>query len=250
MESIGFDRNIEEISNKYSNLTIGNVMRERAWLLHWSLFIFFNEESWIFDISELFFDEKFMNCIQTVCPHLLRYLASSIIITQTRDIKQKMNDLNMLCRYIIEEEYTYTDCILIFIKLLVRENNFIAASKYLNKCIYVIKNDFFLSYYQNQFFQFARLLFFTKYCKLYSRVSVDNLAKLLLLNDESMEEIQNWIVKAIRNQEHNITLDVENNILHIKFKQSNPYQIMKEKTRFMNDRILQLYRELERKGKP
>jgi len=236
-----------ELEENPVQLSSSKLMKEKAWFLHWSLFIYYNREGNLMsELIDLCFDINYMNCIQTLCPHLLRYLTFGIIIAENIELNLKMKYLYDVSRYILEEEYTYNDPILNFVKLLIRKNNFTLASKYLNESINVISNDFFLSYFSKQYFEYARCIFLKKYSYLYSVIDVNNIAKLLHLNDKDTDYIQTWIVDAIRGQNRDIKLDVVNNILYIKFNESNPYQLMRERTRMMNDRIIHVLAELDK----
>ena len=59
-------------------------LTQRTWLAHWSLFVFFNHESGRNAIIDLFFQDRYMNAIQTNAHHLLRYLAAAVIINKRR----------------------------------------------------------------------------------------------------------------------------------------------------------------------
>ena len=59
--------------------------RARTWLVHWSLFVFFNHENGPRTrIIDLFFQERYMQSIQAEAPHLLRYLAAAVITNKRR----------------------------------------------------------------------------------------------------------------------------------------------------------------------
>ncbi|CAN0498436.1 unnamed protein product, partial [Ectocarpus sp. 8 AP-2014] len=57
-------------------------LQQRSWLLHWSLFVFFNHANGRDELVTLFFEEPFMQAIQTNCPWLLRYLVTAVILTK------------------------------------------------------------------------------------------------------------------------------------------------------------------------
>lgn len=94
---------------------IGNslqILQQRTWLIHWSLFVFFNHVKGRDLIIEMFlyrpqyvyicfraikkrvtFDQtlkimyyfySYLNAIQTMCPHILRYLAAAVIVNRSR----------------------------------------------------------------------------------------------------------------------------------------------------------------------
>merc|ERR1719209_1462231 len=60
-------------------------LQQRAWLIHWSLFVFFNHPKGRDHIIDLFlFQPQYLNTIQTACPHILRYLTTAVITNKRR----------------------------------------------------------------------------------------------------------------------------------------------------------------------
>ena len=230
------------------SLQIASIMRDRAWLLHWSLFVFFNKDSLLDELIALFVNNKYMNVIQTMCPHLLRYLTSAILISPNIDKQSKLKYLSDVSRVIIEEQYTYKDPITEFVRLVIRSNDFEGASIMLAHAMDVIKFDFFLAFYQDYFLQYARTTFLIKYCRLYNRISVKNIAKLLLMDRTmSNDQIQLWLINAIRSESIVAKLDVLENVIYVHFDETNPYQEMKERTQSMNHRTLEIYQSIRNK---
>ncbi len=90
-------KNQEKLPSSPSQL-----LRERVWIMHWALFIFFNEIDTLNVCVEMFFSENFMNAIQTMAPHLLRYLTSAILIRVTSERLTKSRQLNECARYMQE----------------------------------------------------------------------------------------------------------------------------------------------------
>lgn len=113
-------------------------------------------------------------------------------------------------------------------------NDFDGASKMLKIAYDICNKDFFLCYYSHYFLQYARLVFVRKYCRLFSVIDVSKLSKLLWLDHLSTDEIQTWVVNAIREiqnwtpsgarDQRNIDarLDVGNNVLYVQVKDTNP----------------------------
>jgi len=101
-------------------------LQQRTWLIHWSLFVFFNHPNGKNGIIELFFQEKYLNTIQTTCPHILRYLTAAVITN-----KRKRSSLKDLVK-VIQQERTHTEiqslsfwnvCTLILILTELRRNS-------------------------------------------------------------------------------------------------------------------------------
>ena len=108
-------------------------LQQRTWLIHWSLFVFFNHETGLDAIIDLFlYQPEYANTIQTVCPHILRYLTTAVIAqSQT----QKRRDvLKHLVKVIQQESYTYRDPITEFVECLYVNFDFDGAQKKLREC--------------------------------------------------------------------------------------------------------------------
>jgi len=74
-------------------------LQQRTWLIHWSLFIFFNHPKGRDLIIEwCLYDTKYLNAIQTTCPHILRYLATAVITNKWR--KAALKDLVKLIQQV------------------------------------------------------------------------------------------------------------------------------------------------------
>ena len=59
------------------------LLQQRTWLIHWSLFVFFNHQKGRDLIIELFlYQKQYLNAIQTTCPWILRYLSTAVIINK------------------------------------------------------------------------------------------------------------------------------------------------------------------------
>lgn len=90
------DNNNENTNNeKVSSLSI---MQEKAWLMHWSLFVFFNKENALNELIALF--QGYITTIQTLCPHLLRYVTAAILLSENTDNLSKLKYLSDACRWI------------------------------------------------------------------------------------------------------------------------------------------------------
>lgn len=60
-------------------------LQQRTWLIHWSLFVFFNHPKGRDLIIDMFlYSQLYLNAIQTMCPHILRYLTTAVITNKTR----------------------------------------------------------------------------------------------------------------------------------------------------------------------
>jgi len=93
----------EVIDNSSGKFTSLETLQQRTWLIHWSLFVFFNHQKGRDYIIDMFLNQQpYLNAIQTMCPHILRYLTTAVITNKRRKIV-----LKELVKIIQQESYTY-----------------------------------------------------------------------------------------------------------------------------------------------
>ena len=169
------------------------LLQHRSWLLHWSLFVFFNLPKGRDDLIELFLNSQpYLNTIQIACPHLLRYISVSVVTCKS---KQK-NTLKDLMRVIDVERNSYRDPVTDFLSCLYLDFDFDEAQKKLRECEDVLLNDFFLTGLLDDFRENARLLIFEMFCRIHQCIGLDMLANRLNMDRADAER---WIVDLIRN---------------------------------------------------
>eukprot|EP00116_Pleurobrachia_bachei_P014410 sb/3474672/ len=67
------------------HLTQSEVLIQRAWLVHWGLFVYFNHPQGRDKLIDDFLHQKtYLNAIQTMCPHILRYITTAVVISKRR----------------------------------------------------------------------------------------------------------------------------------------------------------------------
>ncbi len=72
---------------------------------------------------------RYLNAIQTMCPHILRYLTTAVITSKNR--RQLLKDL---VKVIQQETYTYRDPITEFLECLYVNFDFDGAQQKLREC--------------------------------------------------------------------------------------------------------------------
>uniref|UniRef100_A0A6M2DKS3 Eukaryotic translation initiation factor 3 subunit E n=1 Tax=Xenopsylla cheopis TaxID=163159 RepID=A0A6M2DKS3_XENCH len=198
------------------------VLQQRTWLIHWSLFVFFNHAKGRDLIVEMFlYKPPYLNAIQTMCPHILRYLATAVIINRTR-----RNALKDLVKVIQQESYTYRDPITEFIEHLYVNFDFEGARQKLHECQTVLYNDFFLIACLSEFVENARLMIFETFCRIHNCISIGMLAEKLNMNPE---EAECWIVNLIRNARLDAKIDSKLGHVVMGGQPLSPYQQLIEK---------------------
>ncbi|KAF8648102.1 hypothetical protein AX16_006411 [Volvariella volvacea WC 439] len=215
-------------------------LHSRTWLLHWSLFIYFNHPQGRTLLLETFLAPSYLNTIQTASPWILRYLTAAAILcrkaasapaTSANPISARVrNAIREVVKVIQLEEYQYQDPVTSFLKELYVEFDFEAAQKELSLAEKVVGDDFFLSEYREEFLDNARYLISEAYCRIHQRIDISDLSDRLNL---SRDEGEKWIVNLIRETRMgaDAKIDLENNAIEINRPPQPIYQNVIEKTR-------------------
>eukprot|EP00003_Mantamonas_plastica_P014776 TRINITY_DN2545_c0_g1_i4.p1 TRINITY_DN2545_c0_g1~~TRINITY_DN2545_c0_g1_i4.p1 ORF type:complete len:436 (-),score=176.32 TRINITY_DN2545_c0_g1_i4:473-1780(-) len=202
-------------------------LQQRTWLIHWSLFVFFNHPTGRNGIIEMFMDDKYMNAIQTQAPHALRYLAAAVITN-----KRGRGVLNDLVKVIQVESYTYKDPITEFVQSLYVDFDFDGAQTQLDICLEVLSNDFFLTSIRDEFLHNARLFIFETYCRIHKTIDIAMLAEKLSMDQQAAEK---WIVGLIKNahfgSQHQPKIDSKENHVVMSTQYPSVHQDVKMKTK-------------------
>lgn len=152
-------------------------LEHRTWLIHWSLFPFFNFDPAREALTELFFSQTYINTIQVACPWILRYLAAAVITNRNRPLGknsqgQYQKQLKDLVRIVRQEGYEYSDPVTDFVRALYVDFDFEEAQKKLVEADEILRSDFFLVATSESFKDAARHLISESYCKIHSRIDI------------------------------------------------------------------------------
>mmetsp|Transcript_45189 Transcript_45189/g.116927 ORF Transcript_45189/g.116927 Transcript_45189/m.116927 type:complete len:446 (-) Transcript_45189:287-1624(-) len=189
-------------------------LHQRSWLLHWSLFVFFNHPHGRSIMVDILFQDRYLNAVQTSCPHILRYLTTAVIITHTSRRKvvqgshQNKDRVKDLVKIITMEKFSYRDPITELLECLYVNFDFDAAQQKLRECEQVLKNDYFLSNCIDDFIENARFIIFETYCRIHRSMDISMLAEKLNMERDAAEK---WIVNLIRNADLNAKIDSKMN---------------------------------------
>jgi len=216
-------------------------LQQRTWLIHWSLFIFFNHAKGRDLIVEMFlYQSQYLNAIETMCPHILRYLTTAVIINK----QNRRTMLKDLVKVIQQESYAYRDPITEFIEHLYVNFDFDAAQQKLRQCKDVLLNDFFLVAVLDDFIENARLMIFETFCRIHQCISINMLADKLNMTGEDAER---WIVNLIRNARLDAKIDSQQGHVVMATQTVSPYQQLIEKTKMLSVRSQKLATDIEKK---
>lgn len=146
----------------------------RAWLVHWCLFPFFNHNEAKDTLVDMFFSAPYINTIQTLCPWILRYLTAAVITSRKRNKNSNAHQKHLkdLVRIIRQEGYEYSDPLTLFVKALYVDFDFEEAQKHLSTAETILKEDFFLTSSTEDFVDAARHLISESYCKIHQRIDI------------------------------------------------------------------------------
>lgn len=237
------------VTNRMSAL---EALKQRTWLLHWSLFVFWNNSSkGLESMVELFFSEKYLQAITTNAPHLLRYLTAAVLLCKRRVAKSTSKDgrssgaearklLKDLVRLMSNCEYS--DPIVEFVDCLCVKFDFEGAQTKLAECENVLKTDFFLCKRSALFMEEARVFVFENYCRIHDKVDLGVLATKLAMDKEAAEH---WIVDLIRNALLDAKIDSEQGCVVMGAESQSVYEQVMERTRDLNLRSASLAHNLK-----
>ncbi|XP_074640553.1 eukaryotic translation initiation factor 3 subunit E-A-like [Tubulanus polymorphus] len=216
------------------------LLQQRTWFIHWSLFVFFNHPRGRDLIIDLFlYQPQYLNAIQTLCPHILRYLTTAVITN-----KRRRTVLKDLVKVIQQESYTYRDPITEFLECLYVNFDFDGAQQKLRECETVLTNDFFLVACLDDFIENARLFIFETFCRIHNCISISMLAEKLNMTPEDAER---WIVNLIRNARLDAKIDSKLGHVVMGTQAVSPYQQVIEKTKGLSFRSQMLCMNIEKR---
>eukprot|EP00558_Chaetoceros_sp_UNC1202_P013250 CAMPEP_0197248076 /NCGR_PEP_ID=MMETSP1429-20130617/32859_1 /TAXON_ID=49237 /ORGANISM="Chaetoceros sp., Strain UNC1202" /LENGTH=253 /DNA_ID=CAMNT_0042709153 /DNA_START=27 /DNA_END=788 /DNA_ORIENTATION=- len=226
-------------------------LKQRTWLLHWSLFVFWNNSAkGLESMVELFFSEKYLQAITTNAPHLLRYLTAAVLLCKRRVAKSTSKDgrsgsearkmLKDLVRLMHNCEYS--DPIVEFVDCLCVKFDFEGAQRKLAECETVLQTDFFLCQRTPLFMEEARVFVFENYCRIHDKVDLSVLATKLAMDQEAAEH---WIVDLIRNALLDAKIDSEMGCVVMGAESQSVYAQVLDRTRDLNLRSAALAQNLK-----
>ncbi|KAJ3888157.1 eukaryotic translation initiation factor 3 subunit 6 [Lentinula edodes] len=231
-------------------------LHSRTWLVHWSLFVYFNHPQGRALLLETFLSPTYLNTIQTSCPWILRYVAAAAIIssptptsksTSAPQSSRVKNAVREVVKVIQMENYQYTDPVTSFLMQLHVEFDFEAAQKELQQAEKVVSDDFFLGDFHDEFLESARCLVSEAYCRIHQRIDIGDLSNRLNL---PRDEGEKWIVNLIRETRmgQDAKIDLEKNLIQILRPPQPVYQSVIEKTRGLAIRTQTLGAAIARTG--
>ncbi|KAJ2722956.1 eukaryotic translation initiation factor 3 subunit E [Coemansia sp. Benny D115] len=198
-------------------------LQQYTWMLHWSLFVFFNHPKGRDGIVDTFLQPQYISTIQNACPWILRYLAAAVVTNRRR-----RNMMQELVKIIEQVSYTYRDPVTEFVEALYVDFDFDKAASKLEQCESVLERDFFLTGAVDDFVENARFFFAEVYCRIHKRIDMVGLTKRLNMKQEEGEK---WIVKLIRDTRMDAKVDFKDNTVIMNPSYNPIYQQVIERTK-------------------
>jgi len=217
------------------------LLQQRAWLVHWSLFVYFNHPKGRDDIIDMILNAtnpSYLNTVQILCPHILRYLAVAVVTNKKR--KQSMKDLVKIIQL---ESENYRDPVTEFLECLFINYDFDSAQQKLRECEQVLANDFFLVACLDEFIECARLLIFEMFCRIHQCISIKMLAEKLNMGEE---EAERWIVNLIRHAQLDAKIDSKLGHVVMGTKATSIHEQVMENTKRLSFRAQAMAYQLEK----
>jgi translation initiation factor 3 subunit E len=207
-------------------------LRQRAWLLHWGLFVFFNQKDTLDGLVDLFSERAYLQTMENLCPWLLTYYCVAIILSPNRRknaIKDILQEINLV-------SYLYSDPITQFIDSLFDAFDFDIAQTKLKECATLIQHDFFLHAYADKFIHEARMLMCEMYCAVHSSVDLLMLAQKLQLTEEEAEK---WMVDMVHD-----TRSANNNMLDAKIDSVDKQVLISPVNKSVHKQVVEVTKDI------
>jgi translation initiation factor 3 subunit E len=232
-----------------NQMTPLKALSQRTWLLHWALFVFWNNSSkgGLEQLVELFQSERYKQAITTNAPHLLRYLTAAVLLCKRRISKKGASGSNAEARRLMKnlinvmQDCEYSDPIVEFVNCLCVKFDFEMAQTKLQECEKVLNSDFFLCKQTDLFMEEARVFVFENYCRIHNKIDLSALGKKLAMNQD---EAERWIVDLIRNADLDAKIDSEEGCVVMGGSVQSIYEQVMERTRDLNVRSATLTQNL------
>eukprot|EP00531_Pseudo-nitzschia_arenysensis_P003830 CAMPEP_0116139198 /NCGR_PEP_ID=MMETSP0329-20121206/13179_1 /TAXON_ID=697910 /ORGANISM="Pseudo-nitzschia arenysensis, Strain B593" /LENGTH=510 /DNA_ID=CAMNT_0003634215 /DNA_START=161 /DNA_END=1693 /DNA_ORIENTATION=+ len=226
-------------------------LAERTWLLHWSLFVYWNNSAkgGLESLVELFHTDRYKQAITTNAPHLLRYLTAAVLLCKRRITKKAAAGSNAEARRLMKnlinvmQDCDYSDPIVEFVNCLCVKFDFESAQTKLKECEKVLDADFFLCKQTGLFMEEARVFVFENYCRIHNKIDLKALGEKLAMNEV---EAERWIVDLIRNADLDAKIDSEEGCVVMGGSVQSVYEQVMERTRDLNVRSATMSQNLNK----
>ncbi|CAN0008763.1 unnamed protein product, partial [Heterosigma akashiwo] len=230
-------------------------LAQRSWLLHWALFVAFAHPRGRDLVADLFFEERYLQALQTNCPWLLRYLTAAVVVNRRgqrgaavlRDLVWavrretaggggRRQGAGPPPRRVDATAQRFLECLYV-------NFDFDKAQVALRECEKVLVGDFFLCSVAQEFLETARLLVFETYCRIHQTIDLGSLAQELSMAPADAEK---WLVDLIRGALLDAKISGEDGVVQMGGVGRSAYQKVIDKTKDLMTRGYVLANNLEK----
>ena len=165
------------------------ILLYRGYLLHWALFLIKYDCNLFLDTL---FDEKYFNLIESSFIYLIKYLIVVAIINGNRKYINKLKEAVMKKKNFITN---HRDCFIFLLEDITIYNNSKNAKKSLEECKNMMKVDYFLHEYIDDFVKRVKEYMIENYLILNESVDIEEIKFIL---DEEEEKTKKIIIDKIK----------------------------------------------------
>lgn len=221
-------------------------LNNRAWFIHWALFVLFRVDGGVDKLCELLFQSNYMSTIQASCPWILRYLAIAALISAAANNNHHHahRRVKELVRAVVQELYEYEDPVLSFIKALYVDYDLSEATQQLQQAQELVAADYFAQGHAAAFANAARLLIVELYCRVHQRVRVESLAKVVNMPEAECEK---WLYTLVKSNKIDGKVDEAAKVVNLNSKRQSAYDQILDKTMNLGQRNAQLRAQVQAK---
>lgn len=130
---------------------------------------------------DLFFQQPYLNALQTTSPHLLRYLTVMVVVSY----KKRRSQLKELVKILQMERYEYEDPIVDSVRALLHDCAMDTVQHQWTPIQTVLQHDYFLVALQHEFETSLRSLCVETLTRVHHALTVDHMAQRLQLSPEA-----------------------------------------------------------------
>ncbi|KAK4538361.1 hypothetical protein CDCA_CDCA17G4386 [Cyanidium caldarium] len=240
-------------------------LQERTWLLHWGLFVFFRHPhgrnvllDWVFPqyastapssspssstttTGGAGHTERYLDVIETNCPHLLRYVIVAAVTVQRKQRRAMLRDLARVIE--VSRDDLADDPLVALLRSMYVDFDLATAPTGLQQCEEAMRQDLFLRDLREPFLEHARQLVLETYGRLYECLDMQVLADKLYLPPEQAEK---WVVDWIRTARVDAKIDDRTNQILMGHRAGSVYDQVVDATRSLLYRTTALGHAMDR----
>ena len=248
---IKIKKNIDELKNIFDSLfkktefdsvvklqvDFKEILLYRGYLLHWALFMIKHNSALFLDTL---FEDKYFSLIESSFIYLLKYLIVFSIINGSRKYIFKLKDTIMKKKNFIDK---HKDCFIILLENISVNFNSKEAMKNLDDCKNMMKNDYFLYEYIEQFDKKIKEFILENHLLLNECINIDGVKFLYNENEEETKKnIKNYIEylypnAKIKEENKNISYEADEEEInnYYKIKTDDLYSLTKNMVEFFKE---------------